>query len=244
MTGRDDAQAHFDAAVGRKCRERRHSPSTATPVAVHGRADDHPGGARRRRLHPAPVLPPGFQAARLVQALHGEGRRPPDGVAAPCAPQPGMVVESDTPALNDQRRALVQMLFVEGNHFCPSCEKSGNCKLQATAYELGMMSPHFDHFFPDRPVDASHPRRAARFQPLHPVLAVRARQPRRRRQERVRALRARHHARSSSSTPSRAASPTPTSRCDDRAVQRLPGGRDPAASGAASRSRSASACST
>jgi [NiFe] hydrogenase diaphorase moiety small subunit len=25
------------------------------------------------------------------------------------------------------------MLFVEGNHFCPSCEKSGDCKLQATA---------------------------------------------------------------------------------------------------------------
>ena len=30
------------------------------------------------------------------------------------------------------------MLFVEGNHFCPSCEKSGNCELlQATAYQMG-----------------------------------------------------------------------------------------------------------
>jgi [NiFe] hydrogenase diaphorase moiety small subunit len=70
---------------------------------------------------------------------------------------PGMVVENDTALLNEQRRALVQMLFVEGNHFCPSCEKSGGCKLQATAYDLGMMSPHYDHFYPDRPVDASHP---------------------------------------------------------------------------------------
>lgn len=69
----------------------------------------------------------------------------------------GAVVESDTPAINAERRALVQMLFVEGNHFCPSCEKSGDCKLQATAYDLGMVSPHFDHFYPDRPVDASHP---------------------------------------------------------------------------------------
>ena len=69
----------------------------------------------------------------------------------------GMVVESETEELNAERRALTQMLFVEGNHFCPSCEKSGDCKLQATAYHLGMMSPHFDHFFPDRPVDASHP---------------------------------------------------------------------------------------
>lgn len=70
---------------------------------------------------------------------------------------PGMVVESDTEEINAERRALTQMLFVEGNHFCPSCEKSGNCQLQATAYHLGMMSPHFDHFFPNRPVDASHP---------------------------------------------------------------------------------------
>ena len=69
----------------------------------------------------------------------------------------GMVVESDTEEINAERRMLTQMLFVEGNHFCPSCEKSGNCQLQATAYHLGMMSSHFDHFFPDRPVDASHP---------------------------------------------------------------------------------------
>jgi len=71
--------------------------------------------------------------------------------------QAGMQVQSGTEAVNSQRLALVQMLFVEGNHFCPSCEQSGRCKLQATAYELQMTTPHFDHFFPDRPLDASHP---------------------------------------------------------------------------------------
>jgi [NiFe] hydrogenase diaphorase moiety small subunit len=71
--------------------------------------------------------------------------------------QAGLQVESNTPELNDLRRTLVQMLFVEGNHFCPSCEKSGNCLLQALGYDLGVMSPRFAHFFPDRPVDASHP---------------------------------------------------------------------------------------
>ena len=55
------------------------------------------------------------------------------------------------------RRTLVQMLFVEGNHFCPSCEKSGNCQLQALGYDSEMMTPHFVEFFPNRPVDASHP---------------------------------------------------------------------------------------
>lgn len=69
----------------------------------------------------------------------------------------GGVVENRTLELDDKRLVLLQLLFVEGNHFCPSCEKSGDCVLQATAYELGMLSPHFDHFYPDRPVDASHP---------------------------------------------------------------------------------------
>ena len=69
----------------------------------------------------------------------------------------GMEVENNSPDLNDKRRTMLQMLFVEGNHFCPSCEKSGNCMLQALAYELEMLSPHFNQFYPDRPVDASHP---------------------------------------------------------------------------------------
>lgn len=81
------------------------------------------------------------------------------GQTAACTMQAaeGMVVESETDELNAARLALTQMLFVEGNHFCPSCEKSGDCQLQATAYHLGMMTQHFDQFFPNRPLDASHP---------------------------------------------------------------------------------------
>lgn len=69
----------------------------------------------------------------------------------------GDEVESETPELQELRRTLVQFLFVEGNHFCPSCEQSGNCKLQAVGYDLGMLTAHFNPFFPDRPIDASHP---------------------------------------------------------------------------------------
>ncbi|HEX8979642.1 MAG TPA: 2Fe-2S iron-sulfur cluster-binding protein [Parasulfuritortus sp.] len=71
--------------------------------------------------------------------------------------QAGLAVESDTEEMNALRRTLVQMLFAEGNHFCPSCEKSGNCLLQALGYDLGVMTAGFRHMFPDRPVDASHP---------------------------------------------------------------------------------------
>ncbi len=72
------------------------------------------------------------------------------------AAQQGLVVESDTHQLKEERRIVIQMLFVEGNHFCPSCEKSGNCQLQAIAYDMQMRSPHYPQFFPNRPVDASH----------------------------------------------------------------------------------------
>ena len=79
------------------------------------------------------------------------------GAACTVKAMPGQEVASDTPELNGNRRVLLQMLFVEGSHFCPGCEKSGNCKLQALAYELEMLTPHFEHFYPSRPIDASHP---------------------------------------------------------------------------------------
>ncbi len=79
--------------------------------------------------------------------------------AASCtlAAREGLVVENQTAELRELRRELVQLLFVEGNHFCPSCEKSGDCKLQALGYELEVKTLHFTQLFPDRPVDASHP---------------------------------------------------------------------------------------
>jgi [NiFe] hydrogenase diaphorase moiety small subunit len=69
----------------------------------------------------------------------------------------GDVVVSNEDDLNTARKSLVQFLFTEGNHFCPSCEASGRCTLQAVGYELGMDSEHYSPLFPDRPVDASHP---------------------------------------------------------------------------------------
>ena len=65
-------------------------------------------------------------------------------------------VDNSSDTIMNNRRALLQMLFVEGNHVCPGCEKSGACQLQAVAYYCNMLSSHFTHFFPQRPVDASH----------------------------------------------------------------------------------------
>ena len=65
----------------------------------------------------------------------------------------GMAVENDVPDLQDMRKALIEMLFVEGNHMCPTCEKSGNCELQALAYRFLMLVPRFPFQFPARRVE-------------------------------------------------------------------------------------------
>ena len=65
-------------------------------------------------------------------------------------------IESECEEIQSKRRSLLQMLFVEGNHVCPGCEKSGSCQLQAVAYYTGMLDPHFPLFFPRRELDASH----------------------------------------------------------------------------------------
>ncbi len=66
-------------------------------------------------------------------------------------------VEIETHELHEMRRMIIEMLFAEGNHFCPCCEKSGDCELQALAYRFGIEKVRFPYQFPDRRVDAQHP---------------------------------------------------------------------------------------
>jgi [NiFe] hydrogenase diaphorase moiety small subunit len=68
-----------------------------------------------------------------------------------------MIIENDTEQDVQPASNIVEMLFVEGNHFCMFCEKSGNCELQAMAYRFGITAPKYPYLFPKREVDASHP---------------------------------------------------------------------------------------
>lgn len=70
----------------------------------------------------------------------------------------GMEVENDTPEINAYRKSIIELLFVSGNHFCPSCEKSGNCELQALAYRYQMLVPKYPYSFPQKEIDASSPK--------------------------------------------------------------------------------------
>lgn len=69
----------------------------------------------------------------------------------------GQEIVNTSKELVEDRKRITQMLFVEGNHLCPSCEKTGNCQLQGVAYYLNMLDNHFPHFFAYRELDASHP---------------------------------------------------------------------------------------
>jgi [NiFe] hydrogenase diaphorase moiety small subunit len=69
----------------------------------------------------------------------------------------GMEVKTNTPELQDLRKAILDIMFVEGNHLCPICEKSGNCDLQALAYRYQIMVPRFPFQFPRRKIDAQNP---------------------------------------------------------------------------------------
>jgi [NiFe] hydrogenase diaphorase moiety small subunit len=99
-----------------------------------------------RELHP-------YGACRVCTVL--VNGRPQAACTQPVAPD--MVVDNSSEKVMGYRKAIIEMLFVEGNHFCMFCEKSGNCELQALAYRFGIMAPRYPYQFPKREVDASHP---------------------------------------------------------------------------------------
>jgi len=69
----------------------------------------------------------------------------------------GMEIESNTEEIMDIRKSLIELLFAEGNHYCPTCERSGECDLQALGYRFGMLVPRFSYLFPNREVNTDCP---------------------------------------------------------------------------------------
>jgi len=113
-------------------------------------ADD--AGIYIPRLCAHPDLEP-FGSCRVCTVL--VNGRPQAACTQPVAP--GIVVESDSEKVLNIRKKIIEMLFVEGNHFCMFCEKSGNCELQAMAYRFGIFAPTLPYMFPNRDLDMSHP---------------------------------------------------------------------------------------
>jgi predicted molibdopterin-dependent oxidoreductase YjgC len=67
-----------------------------------------------------------------------------------------MVVRTDTERVQDARRLVIEFLLSDHPYDCMTCEKSGSCKLEKYAYELGIRKPRFEgdkHNYPVRQVN-------------------------------------------------------------------------------------------
>jgi [NiFe] hydrogenase diaphorase moiety small subunit len=103
------------------------------------------------RLCYHPDLPPGGHCRICTVKVNG---RPTNSCTFPVSE--GLIIENDTEELKAMRRTIVEMLFVEGNHYCPACEASGRCELQALGYRLGLVAPTLPYLHQARELDATH----------------------------------------------------------------------------------------
>ena len=70
----------------------------------------------------------------------------------------GMEVRTRSARLDDHRRTVIEMLFVERNHVCSVCVANNHCELQAQAQALGLDPLRAARTRPAVEVDASHDR--------------------------------------------------------------------------------------
>jgi formate dehydrogenase major subunit len=87
-----------------------------------------------------PKLPPTSNCR--VCMVEVEGMRGPQ-TSCNLMPKDGMKITTDSPAILEDRKTVVNLLLSNGNHDCLACEVNGNCELQNAAYELGIEVPSF-----------------------------------------------------------------------------------------------------
>jgi bidirectional [NiFe] hydrogenase diaphorase subunit len=101
-----------------------------------------------------PRLSPVAACRLCLVELEGASRPVPACVTAAAE---GQRLHTDTPALREGRRLIVELLFAEGNHPCAVCVANGDCELQDAAHAVGMDLVTVPYRHPVRRVDASHP---------------------------------------------------------------------------------------
>ena len=79
------------------------------------------------------------------------------GLQAACALPAAnhMSVKTDTKKVLEARRCVVELMLVNGQHNCMSCERNGSCELQDVAYDLGIEAPGYLANDPVEPPDDS-----------------------------------------------------------------------------------------
>ncbi|MCL1907838.1 MAG: [FeFe] hydrogenase, group A [Holophagaceae bacterium] len=95
-----------------------------------------------------------YGACRLCM-VEVEGR----GLVTACTtkPEPGMIIATQTPQVRELRRINIELLLASGNHDCPTCGKSGSCKLQSLAERLGVNEVRLKRPSEQKPLDLTSP---------------------------------------------------------------------------------------
>ncbi len=95
-----------------------------------------------------------FGACRLCTVEDDRGK-----LFASCSEEPrdGMVIYTHTERLRKHRKLIVELLLAAHCRDCTTCVKSGECKLQELAHNMGVREVRYDNYNEVRPVDYSSP---------------------------------------------------------------------------------------
>jgi len=81
------------------------------------------------------------------------------GIVTSCStkPEPGMVLRTSTEEIREMRRIALELLLANHDRSCPTCAKSGVCKLQDLARRFGIDDIRFKSTQKEAPIDRSSP---------------------------------------------------------------------------------------
>ena len=93
-----------------------------------------------------------YGACRMCM-VEVEGR----GIVPACSTPAGdgMVIHTDTKQIRDMRRMIVELMLANHDQSCATCPKSGDCKLQRIAHQMGITKVRFKQVNKILPVDCT-----------------------------------------------------------------------------------------
>ncbi len=98
---------------------------------------------------------PGFGGCRIC-VVEVKGAR---ALVASCSAEAtnGMVVETESPAVVEARKTIIELLLANHPADCLTCEKNGDCRLQDYAYRYDVRKSTFAGEKHEYPIDDSNP---------------------------------------------------------------------------------------
>ena len=98
---------------------------------------------------------PGYGGCRIcVVEIKGARNLPASCVTAVA---PGMVVETDSPAVMEARKTILELMLANHPVDCMTCEKSGDCRLQDYAFRYEVKTANFGGAKKEYDFDDSNP---------------------------------------------------------------------------------------